>query len=84
MDYSWQFLDKVRRILNDMYGRAIEDDFAIKNPTKGVRIPKDKGENYHVLTKDENQCQGCPHQQHMREISFQTVYTEEYDQQEVP
>lgn len=53
MDYSWQVLDKVRRILNDMYGRAIEDDFAIKNPTKGVRIPKDKGENYHVLTKDE-------------------------------
>ncbi len=53
MDYSWQVLDKVRRILNDMYGRAIEDDFAIKNPTKGVRIPKDKGENYHVLTQDE-------------------------------
>ena len=52
-NYSWQMLDKVRRILNDMYGRAIEDDFAIKNPTRGVRIPQEKGNSYHVLSKDE-------------------------------
>jgi len=51
--YSWEVLDKVRRILNDMYGRAIEDDFAIKNPTKGVRIPTKKSDGYHVLTTDE-------------------------------
>ena len=53
MGYSWEVLDKVRRILNDMYGRAIEDDFAIKNPTKGVRIPTKKSDGYHVLTTDE-------------------------------
>ena len=52
-NYSWQVLDKVRRILNDMYGRAIEDDLAIKNPVRGVRIPKEKSESYHVLSKDE-------------------------------
>ena len=52
-DYSFQVLDKIRRILNDMYGRAIEDDYARKNPTKGVSIPKEKGERYHVLSKDE-------------------------------
>jgi len=52
-NYSWQVLDKVKRILNDMYGRAIEDDLAIKNPTKGVRIPTEKSDGYHVLSKDE-------------------------------
>ena len=51
--YSWEVLDKVRRILNDMYGRAIEDDFALKNPTKGVRIPAKKSDGYHVLNTDE-------------------------------
>ena len=40
--YSWEVLDKVRRVLSDMYGRAVEDDYAAKNPTKGVRIPNKK------------------------------------------
>lgn len=52
-DYSWQVLEKVRRILNDMYGRAIEDDLATKNPTRGIRIPKEKNDGYHVLSKEE-------------------------------
>lgn len=52
--YSWSVQETVRRILNDMYGRAIEDNFAIKNPTKGIRLHnKEEYENYKVLTKEE-------------------------------
>ena len=53
-NYSWQVLDKVRRILSDMYGRAIEDDYALKNPTRGVRIPQEKSEEHHVLSAEEH------------------------------
>ena len=50
--YSWATQDKVKRILNDMFGRAIEDDFCIKNPVRGIRLLGDKG-HYKVLTKEE-------------------------------
>ena len=52
-NYSWEVLDKVRRVLSDMYGRAVEDDYATKNPTKGVRIPNKKDKDFHVLSRDE-------------------------------
>jgi hypothetical protein len=37
-----------------MYGRAIEDDYALKNPTRGVRIPQEKSEEHHVLSAEEH------------------------------
>ena len=51
--YSWEVLDKVRRVLSDMYGRAVEDDYAAKNPTKGVRIPNKKDKELYVLSRDD-------------------------------
>lgn len=50
--YSWAVQDKVKRLLTDMYGRAIEDEFAIRNPVKGIRLKGEKG-SYKVLTKEE-------------------------------
>ena len=52
--YSWAVQDKVKRLLNDMYGRAIEDEFAIRNPTKGLRLMGEKG-SYRVLSKEEQE-----------------------------
>ena len=52
--YKWETLNKVRILLIDMFNRALEDDFVIKNPAKGVRIPINKSKNsYRVLSKEE-------------------------------
>lgn len=52
--YKWETLNKTRIILIDMLNRALEDDFIIKNPAKGVRLPINKNkESYRVLTKEE-------------------------------
>ena len=54
MGYKWETLNKVRVLLIDMFDRALEDEFVIKNPAKGVRIPIAKNKNsYRVLGKNE-------------------------------
>lgn len=37
--YQWETLNKIRVLLIDMLNRAMEDDFLVKNPAKGVRLP---------------------------------------------
>lgn len=37
--YQWETLNKIRILLIDMLDRAMEDDFLVKNPAKGVRLP---------------------------------------------
>lgn len=52
--YKWETLNKVRILLIDMFDRALEDDFVIKNPARGVRIPINKSrKSYRVLSKEE-------------------------------
>lgn len=43
--YQWESLNKVKVLLTDMFDRAIEDEFAVRNPAKGVRNPLNKPQN---------------------------------------
>ena len=40
--YAWESLNKVKVLLTDMFDRAIEDEFAVRNPAKGARNPRNK------------------------------------------
>ena len=40
--YEWESLNKVKVLLTDMFDRAIEDEFAVRNPAKGARNPRNK------------------------------------------
>ena len=51
--YAWSTQEKVRRILSDMYARAMEDNYARVNPTRGLRLYGKKDEHYKFLTEDE-------------------------------
>lgn len=51
--YHYERQSKIKVILNDMFSRAIEDDLMVKNPTKGVRLYKDKEQKIRVLSIDE-------------------------------
>lgn len=46
--YQWESLNKVKLILGDIYSRAIEDEFAVRNPVKGVRNPINKPAEHEV------------------------------------
>lgn len=43
--YQWETLNKMRVLLIDMLNRAMEDDFLVKNPAKGVRLPVNRPQN---------------------------------------
>ena len=43
--YQWETLNKVKVLLTDIYTRAMEDEFAVRNPVQGVRNPLSKPEN---------------------------------------
>ena len=51
--YAWSTQEKVRRILSDMYARAIEDNYAKVNPTRGIRLYGKTDDHYKFLTRDE-------------------------------
>ena len=40
--YQYETLNKVKILLIDMLDRAMEDQFLLRNPAKGVRLPKNK------------------------------------------
>ena len=40
--YQWETLHKVKVLLSDMFDKAMEDEFVVKNPAKSVRLPKNK------------------------------------------
>ncbi len=52
--FQWETQNKVRILLNDMFDRALEDDFVRRNPAKGVHTASNrpKKEN-RVLTVNE-------------------------------
>ena len=43
--YQWETLNKVKILLIDMFNKALEDEFVVRNPAKGVRLPKNRPTN---------------------------------------
>ena len=53
-ELGWESLNKVRIVISDMYNRGMEDNFALKNPMKGVRLPVNRPRNERrILEKTE-------------------------------
>lgn len=54
--YKWESLNKVKILLTDMFERAVDDEFMLKNPAKHIKIPVAKPENeVKALSKEEQQ-----------------------------
>lgn len=51
--YQWETQNKTRIILMDMFDRAMEDNFARRNPAKGVRLAKNKPTERFILSSEE-------------------------------
>jgi len=51
--YQWETQNKVRILLFDMFNIAMENDYALKNPSKGVRLAKNKPNDRFVLSEDQ-------------------------------
>lgn len=50
---QYETQNKVRIMLLDMYNKAIIDNYAIKNPAKGIRLPKNRKKNTRVFSVEE-------------------------------
>lgn len=50
---QWETQNKVRLLLLDLFNIAIENEYAIKNPAKNIRISKQRSEERVVLTVDQ-------------------------------
>lgn len=54
--YQWESLNKVKILLTDMFERAVDDEFMLKNPAKRVKIPVAKPEHeVKALSKEDQQ-----------------------------
>lgn len=51
--YKWETQNKVRILLVDMFDRALEDNFVMRNPARGVRISNKPKVERRVLTLEE-------------------------------
>ena len=52
-NYKYERQSKIKIILSDMFGRALEDNLISKNPCKGVKIRSEKEIKARALTIDE-------------------------------
>lgn len=50
LGYGYEVQNSTRIVMLDMFARAIEDDFMVKNPAKGVKVRKEKNRNPRVLS----------------------------------
>lgn len=53
--YQYETLNKVKILLIDMLDRAMEDQFLVRNPAKGVRLPKNKPQKESKALSKEDQ-----------------------------
>lgn len=53
--YQWETQNKVRILVLDMFNIAIENDYALKNPSKGIRLAKNKPNDRIVLSVEEQE-----------------------------
>lgn len=51
--YQYETKNKVKILLVDMFDKALNDDFVIKNPAKGIKVVRDEEKEIRVLTKEE-------------------------------
>lgn len=51
--YQWETQNKVRILLQDLFDVAMENDYALRNPTKGVRLKKNKPNDRIVLDREQ-------------------------------
>ena len=51
--YQWETQNKVRILVLDLFNIAIENDYALKNPARGVRLSKNKPNDRVVLTVEQ-------------------------------
>jgi len=51
--YKYETKNKVKILLLDMFNKAMIDDFASKNPARGIKITRDEEKDIRVLTQDE-------------------------------
>lgn len=51
--YSFEMRNKARIIILDLFDKAIMDDFAFKNPARGIKLKRDDKEEPRVLSKEE-------------------------------
>ena len=55
LGYQWETQNKVKILLTDLFNVAIDNDYALKNPAKGVKLAKSKPNDRVVLTKEQQQ-----------------------------
>ena len=53
--YQWETQNKVRILILDMFNIAIENDYALKNPAKGIRLAKCKPNDRIVLSVEQQE-----------------------------
>lgn len=59
--YQWETQNKMRILLIDMFDRALEDEFVVRNPARGVRLPinRPKNEIKSLTNEDQEQFFEC-------------------------
>lgn len=51
--YQFETKNKVKILPVDMFDKALNDNFVVKNPAKGIKIARDEKKEMRVLTKEE-------------------------------
>lgn len=51
--YGWETKNKVKLLTQDLFNVAIDNHYAIENPTKGIRLVKSKSQERIILTVDQ-------------------------------
>lgn len=74
--YQWETQNKVRILLLDMFNIAIENDYAFKNPAKGIRLAKNRPNDRIVLTVEQQEdffeCSAGTFYDHMFVVAINT------------
>ena len=53
--YEWETQNKIRVLMVDMFNRALEDEFVVRNPAKGVRTASNRPTNETRVLSEEEQ-----------------------------
>lgn len=51
--YEWETQNKVRLLIHDFYNVAIDNEYALTNPTRGIRLAKNRPNERTVLSIDD-------------------------------
>lgn len=53
--YKSETRNRVKILISDMFNTAMENQYALINPTKGIKVSRDDVEHYRALTRDEQE-----------------------------